>query len=187
MRVLKGDMPYSHWYTWKSFSAYRIAILLIPFLMILPFIRGQSIAPVPNVPTAPVTFGFQDFEHLGLEGWLGALVVVLWKTLQAERAAASALLQSERASATALAKTNNDAQIEATRATVAALTTSSSSNAELRRIIEESANSSREVAFGMKEICKVIAQMNESLSDRSVSETTAAIPAKHPNSGHTGG
>ena len=73
MRVLKGDMPYSHWYTWKSFSAYRIAILLIPFLMILPFIRGQSIAPVPNVPTPPVTFGFQDFEHLGLEGWLGAL------------------------------------------------------------------------------------------------------------------
>ena len=77
-----------------------------------------SVAEILAQISAPTIPGV-DIEHVSLEGVLVAAVVVLWRALTAK-----------------------DVQItESAKAVTAALTASASSNAELRKIIEDSVTS----------------------------------------------
>lgn len=116
----------------------RIILGLSLIVMSFSLLEGQQISGVSNPEAAP---NFQTFQHLGLEGALIAAVIVLWRTLQAERSASLALL-----------KTSTEA-----------LLATASSNTELRRITEESKRSDVEMSICIKDLVRVIATMNASV------------------------
>jgi hypothetical protein len=96
----------------------RLAISSILSIAFISTVYAQT-AP----PTAGESWSPQSLQQVGLVGALMIAVIVLWKTLQQERAAA----------------------IAAIKIVTEALATSASANSELRRIIEESVAANNEV------------------------------------------
>ena len=95
----------------------------------------MRLTPIAQVPLLGGGDWSTDVQRLTLVGALVIAVGVLWKTQQAERIAKDTMAKEYAASL-----------INATKITTDALIASSNSAAELRRVIEESVTTKRELA-----------------------------------------